>query len=308
MERSPASLPREAGRRVLASRTNALRVPKRNPRVTVPSQAPGCGKNAALQPRERRARGVRALAMAAFSRTNCRPANRHTTPGKPARISLKTLARHPRKVSPIFGRPSHQSLLTTHQSLHPARHKLPAGAPPIPLKTKLGRHLSSTHNFESFKWHRQSCNALRSCQRQLRTCLCSGDLSLTTNDRALGRIITNARNRASNRHKVRLEIAVSATKQTTGDTSNRHTISRTGLMFQRLVVQNRVPQLGSRSYTTPRFRAAWRGGSMTALRAARAAAISFVVWGMAAGAMRATAAAAQDVPTANPTPADVDAG
>ena len=47
---------------------------------------------------------------------------------------------------------------------------------------------------------------------------------------------------------------------------------------------------------------------MTAWRAARVAAISFVVWGMAAGAMRAPAAAAQDVPTANPTPADVDAG
>jgi len=47
---------------------------------------------------------------------------------------------------------------------------------------------------------------------------------------------------------------------------------------------------------------------MTAWRAARAAAIGFVVWGMAAGAVWAPAAAAQDVPTANPTPADVEAG
>jgi len=47
---------------------------------------------------------------------------------------------------------------------------------------------------------------------------------------------------------------------------------------------------------------------MTAWRAARVAAISLVVWGIAAGATWAPAAAAQDVPTANPTPADVDAG
>jgi len=47
---------------------------------------------------------------------------------------------------------------------------------------------------------------------------------------------------------------------------------------------------------------------MTAWRAARVAAISLVVWGIAAGATWAPAAAAQDVPTANPTPADVDTG
>ena len=47
---------------------------------------------------------------------------------------------------------------------------------------------------------------------------------------------------------------------------------------------------------------------MTALRAAWVAAMSLFVWGVAAGATWTPVAVAQDVPIANPTPADVEAG
>src|ERR1700733_11010351 len=68
--------------------------------------------------------------------------------------------------------------------------------------------------------------------------------------------------------------------------------------MKQLAAQNRFRNSGSRRYTTPRFSAAMRVGvNMTPLRGFRASAFIFLV-----------CALAQDVPTANPLPADVDQG
>src|SRR3984885_1144959 len=79
--------------------------------------------------------------------------------------------------------------------------------------------------------------------------------------------------------------------------------------MKQLAAQNRFRNSGSRRYTTPRFSAAMRVGvNMTPLRGFRASAFIFLVCALAASTAWALPAAAQDVPTANPLPADVDQG